>query len=198
MIRYREYFMFRPVHKLMVVLCLQGLALHACDADFSESDDEVSAIVTGKVQSDGVQTRLISVYLKPLQDSNYTPLFDGRIVVAESVSTVPVTVAKGSVLTEGVDVVHVGASCQGLQETYPEIRNCEEEETAEFQYGAAESTATINAEGFTQLYVGDSEKYRLRVKSWATEEDANCFWGGQETLDSAATDITLQVHVFCE
>jgi len=48
------------------------------------------------------------------------------------------------------------------------------------------------------LSVGDSEQYRLRVKSWATEEDAKCFWGGQETLGTTAADVTVKVRVFCE
>ena len=198
--------MLKPVskhkYKLAVLLCLQGLVLHACEAGLSESveaglsesDDAVPAVK----QNDAVQTRLISVYLKPLQDFGYIPLFDGRIVVAEPVTTVPVTMAKGTVLTAGIDVVHIGTSCQVLQETYPELRDCLEEETAEFRYGAVESTATTNSDGVAQLYVGDSDKYRLRVNSWATEEDARCFWGGQETLDLNSTDVTVQVLIFCE
>jgi len=190
--------MLKSVYKLIIVLCLQGLFLHACDGGFSESIDLDSAAVTSKAQNDAVPARLISVYLKPQQDFGFSPLFDGRVVVAEAVSLVPVTMAKGTVLTAGVDVIHIGASCQVLQETFPDMHDCVEEETAEFQYGAVESTAVTNADGFAQLYVGGSEKYRLRVKSWATEEDAKCFWGGQETLDSAVSDVTVPVLIFCE
>ena len=111
---------------------------------------------------------------------------------------VPVTMARGTVLTAGVDVVHIGASCQMLQETYPAMRDCVEEETAEFQYGAVESTAVTDTDGFAQLYIGGSERYRLRVKSWATKEDAKCFWSGQESFDSAVSEVTVQVLVFCE
>ena len=145
-----------------------------------------------------MQTRLISVYLKPQQDYGYAPLFEGRIITAEPVTTVPVAMARGTVLTAGIDVVHIGASCQELQQTYPGLRDCAEEETADFRYGAVESSAVTGASGFAQLTVGDSEKYRLKVKSWATEEDAKCFWGGQEILDSAATVVDVQMLIFCE
>ena len=190
--------MLKSVVKLIIVLGVQGLFLHACDAGYSETGDVVSATVASKTQNDAVPARLITVYLKPRQDLGYIPLFDGRVVVAESVSMVPVTMARGTVVTAGVDVVHIGASCQMLQETYPAMRDCVEEETAEFQYGAVESTAVTDTDGFAQLYVSGSGRYRLRVKSWATEEDAKCFWGGQESFDSAVSEVTVQVLVFCE
>ncbi len=188
----------KPVVKLLIVLCLHGLLLQACDASLSESDDALSAPLIGMAQNDAMPARLISVYLKPQQDFAYTPLFGGRIVVAESVSMVPVTLAKGTVLTAGIDVVHVGESCEVLQSTYPELRDCEEQETAEFHYGAVASTAVFNADGYALLTVDGGKKYRLRVKSWATEEDARCFWGGQGVLDSVATELTVPVLVFCE
>jgi len=178
--------MLKSVVKLIIVFGVQGLFLHACDAGYSDTGDVVSATVASKTQNDAVPARLITVYLKPRQDLGYIPLFDGRVVVAESVSMVPVTMAKGTVVTAGVDVVHIGASCQMLQETYPAMRDCVEEETAEFQYGAVESTAITDADGFAQLYVSGSERYRLRVKSWATDED------GMQSVSGVVRKLLIQ------
>lgn len=160
-------------------------------------DDSVKA-ENSKSFNDGTQSRVLSVYLNPEPDYSFLPEFNGRIVVAEPVYTVPVDMARGKAIVDGVAVVYVGESCDTLLAGYPDIQDCTQEETAEFQYGEVESTATTDSDGFATLTPGNAAKYRVRVKSWVTTEDDKCFWGGSETIGSEDTEVSVPVLVFCE
>lgn len=183
--------------RLFIVVCVQILLLAGCDAADPLSGD-ADGDVTAKLPSDDVPDKLVSIYLEPQFPSSHTPVLGNRIVVAEPVYTVPVSIARASGLVDGINVVYVGLSCQHLLAKYPESSDCTEEETAEFEYGDVVSTANTDAEGFASLLLGGAEKYRVRVQSWATEEDSKCYWGGEETIDVSESAVPIPVLVFCE
>lgn len=170
------------------------LVLQGCDsigAGTTESTIE-------KTQDDASHTRAITVFLKPQQDPGYIPVLEGRVVEAAQVSARAVVEARGNLTINDVDVVHIGKSCAALRDAYPDLLSCEEAETVRFEYGDVETTVVTDSDGFASLFLGDAEKYRLKVKSFATDEDAKCFWGGQETIDVEATTVTIPLLVFCE
>ncbi len=180
--------------------CLFLLA--ACESDESAIDrsTEIStagAGTTKEVNTGKVLSRLISVKLEVPQPHTYTPFFADRAVVAEPVYSVPVTTARGQAVMQGVSVIYVGDDCISLQARY-DLLDCVEEETAEFKYGEAEATVTTNFDGYTDVYLGDAEKYRLRVVSFKTAEDPKCFWGGAKTVVSTDTSVAIPMLVFCE
>lgn len=183
------------MRKLFSLLALQVFVIQGCD---SIGADDTSATTFEKTQDDASHTRVITIFLKPQQDPGFIPLLEGRVVEAAPVSAVAVTEARGNQIINGIDVVHIGKSCSALQDTYPDLRSCEETETARLQYGDVESTVVADSDGFASLSLGDAEMYRLKVKSWATDEDTKCFWGGQETIDVVATTVTIPLLVFCE
>lgn len=165
--------------------------------DSSEGDGEVGA-ASEKAFDDYLPARTISLYLQPQLPNSHTAVLDRRVVTAEPVYPVPASMARAQGLTDGVDVVYVGKSCSGLMARYPDLYNCVEEETVEFEYGETIATVETNSEGFASIVLGGAEKYRLRVQSWATEEDAKCYWGGEETIDASESEIKIPLLVFCE
>jgi|GEM_PF-2816978 len=182
---------------IVSVAVFTAIGLIACDAtDTSISDNSNSADT--KLLNDGIKNRAVTVYLVPEQDYSFVPVFNDRVVLAEPVYTVPVDMARGTATVDGTEVVYVGESCEVLQVTYPDIHDCVQEETAEFTYGDVEATVATDNEGSASLRLGDAENYRVRVKSWVTEEDAKCFWGGSETLGATETEVSIPVLVFCE
>lgn len=183
--------------RFALLALVQAFFLVACDA--SSEDATQTVIKSGQVQNDPlVSSRSVVVTLEPQQDYRYVPSFNGRVILAEPVTTVAANMAKGDIEVDGVNVVYVGESCEQLLQRYPQLENCQEEGTAEFRYQEIETTALTDDDGYATLSLGNAEKYRLRVTSFATDEDDKCFWGGQKTIGITETTVTVPMLIFCE
>jgi len=148
---------------------------------------------------DDVQpSRLVTVYLQAQPNSGFIPSYADRVIVAEPVSVIPVKRAEGKAVVQEIEVNIIGESCEQMRTKYHTLSGCEEVDTVKLEYGQIEVSATTDTEGFAALHLGDHEKYRLRVQSWVTREDAKCYWGGSEILERDDTTLKIPVLVFCE
>lgn len=152
----------------------------------------------GAALDDAPKTRLVSVYLQAQPNNGFIPVYADRIIAAEPMTLVPKIRAQGKAIVQDIDTIIVGSSCDQLRSDHPQLLSCEEVDAVDFKYGKTESTVTTDAEGFAALYLGEHEKYRISVKSYATREDPHCFWGGSEVLEATASSLAIPLHVFCE
>lgn len=177
------------------------LVLVGCDSDApDDSVDSPSPPIPGMAAAhdDGENSRLVSVYLQSEPNNGFIPMYVDRVVVAEPVIVVPTSRAEGKAIVSDIDTTIIGGSCDELVSKYPSLSSCIEVETVEFQYGEPEYTAVTDREGFAALFLGGHDKYRVRVQSWATAEDNQCYWGGSEILEANLSSMGIPVLVFCE
>ena len=175
----------------LLVACFAGMLLAACDSSVPDP-------VLGAALDDGLEKRLVTVYLQAEPGSGFFPTYVDRIVIAEPLNLVPKTRAEGKAIIQNTDTIIIGESCQQLRSNYSDLISCAEVDAVDFEYGETEATGVTDTEGFAALYLGSHEKYRLSVKSWATREDDKCYWGGSVTLEQTETTLAIPVLVFCE
>lgn len=184
--------------KLVALAAVQIFLLTACDAANPLSDAAVDDTAMTNALKVNAGNRALSLYLEASTTSSYVPIFENRLVIAEPVYTVPVTVVRAQALVDGVNVVYYGESCPELQKKNLDIRDCVVEETVEFRQGEIESTVITDSEGFANIHLSDTGKYRLRVQSFATKEDSKCYWGGDAVVDDGVAEVAIPLYVFCE